>query len=141
MLHLQILFHYSVGSVRDVVHNDVQINFIRFVTIRVEGLTHLDTIGMVQHLQNLKLSVLVALVLKDFLDGHSLSGFRDSCFKYNSERTISDNLLCVVSEALLKTKKFSNLNLNPLKVNTAMHIFSGLEVFLYLPHSACPLST
>jgi hypothetical protein len=85
---------------------------------------------MVQHLQNLKLSVLVALVLKDFLDGHCLSSFSDCCFKYNSKRTISDNLLCVVSEALLKTNKVNNLNLNPLQLIPPSNFLAVLQCLM-----------
>ena len=58
---------------------------------------------MVQYFQNLQLSVLVALVLEYFFDGHSLSCLRNGRFENHSKGAISNNFLSVVSETLLIT--------------------------------------
>ena len=60
---------------------------------------------MMEHLQDLELSVLVALVLKHLLDGNSLASFRDRGLEDDSKGPIANNLLSVVSEALLLEKE------------------------------------
>ena len=40
---------------------------------------------MVEHLEDLKLSILVPLVLEDLLDGHGLASLRDSRLENHSE--------------------------------------------------------
>ena len=85
LLHLEVLFHDAVGGIRNVVHNDVEVDLIWLVPIGVKRLAHFDAVRVVEHFQNLELSVFVALVLKDFLDCHSLSSFRDDGFEHNSE--------------------------------------------------------
>jgi len=52
-------------------------------------------------LQNLELSVFVPLVLEDLLDGYCLPSLSYGCLKYNPKRSISDNLLSIVSQTLL----------------------------------------
>ena len=85
LLHLEVLLHHTVGCVWDVVHNNVQIDFVRLVSISVERLPHFDTVRMVQHFQDLELSVFVPFVLEYLLDGHCLSCFRNSSFEDDSE--------------------------------------------------------
>ena len=85
LLHLEVLLHHTVGCVWDVVHNNVQIDFVRLVSISVERLPHFDTVRVVEHFQYLKLSVFVPFVLEYFLDGHCLSRLRYRCFEDNSE--------------------------------------------------------
>ena len=53
---------------------------------------------MVKHLQDLQLTVLVALVLKDFLDGDCLTSLRNCRLKHDTERAITDYLLRIVGE-------------------------------------------
>ena len=101
LFHLKVLLHHSVGGVGDVVHHNVKIDFIRLVSICVERLSHLDAVGVVQHLQDGKLSVFVSLVLEHFLDGDGLSGFGDGGLEDHSKRPVTDNLLGVVSHRLL----------------------------------------
>ncbi len=101
LLHLQVLLHDAVGRVRNEIHHNVQVDLVLLVTIRVEGLAHLHTVGVVQHLQNLQLSVLVALILEHLLDGDCLACLRDRGLKDDAERAISNDFLSVVSEALL----------------------------------------
>ena len=46
LFHLEVLFHYSVSRVGNIIHDNIQIDFIRLVTISIETLTHFNTIGM-----------------------------------------------------------------------------------------------
>lgn len=102
MFHFEVLLHDAVSGVRDVVHHDVQVDLVWFVSIGVERLPHFNTVRVVEHFQNLELSVLVALVLEDFLDGDGLAGFRNDCFEHNTKGAISNDFLRVVSKTLLK---------------------------------------
>ena len=56
---------------------------------------------MVEHLEDLKLSILVPLVLEDLLDGYCLARLRNSRFETHTEGAIADNFLSIISEALL----------------------------------------
>jgi hypothetical protein len=85
LLHLEVVFHHAVSRVLYIVHNNIKVDFIRFISIRVKRLAHLDTVRMMEHFQNLQLSVLVALILEDFLDSHRFSRLGNRCFKHNSE--------------------------------------------------------
>lgn len=101
LLHLQVLFHDTVCGIWDVVHHHIKVNFLWLVSVGVKRLTHFDAVRVVKHLENLQLSVLVALVLEHLLDGHGLACLRNCCLEDDSERTVSDDLLRVVREALL----------------------------------------
>ena len=109
MLHLEVLLHHTVGRIRNEVHDNVQVDFVWLVTISVEGLAHLDAIGVMQHLEDLQLSVLVALVLEDLFDGDCLASLSDRRFEDNTEGAISDNFLGVVREALLLFDKHTKM--------------------------------
>ena len=100
LLHLVELLHHSVGSVRNVIHDDVQIHLIWLLSIGVEALPHFDAVRVMQHLEDGELPILVPFVLEHFFDGYSLSGFGDSRFEYDSERSITNNFFSVVSHAL-----------------------------------------
>ena len=66
-----LLLNDLVEIVREVVHNNVQILRITFVSEKT--VLHDEIIRMFEHRQYLMLSIFVFLVLKDFLDGNSLS--------------------------------------------------------------------
>jgi hypothetical protein len=53
---------------------------------------------MFEHLEDLQLTVFVALILEYLLNGDSLTCLCDSCFENNTEGTITDDLLCVIGE-------------------------------------------
>ena len=59
---------------------------------------------MMEHFQDLKLSVFVPFILEDFLDGHCLASLRYRRFEDNSEWAISNDLFSVIGEALLKNE-------------------------------------
>ena len=105
LFHLEILLHDTVGGIRNEVHHHIQVYFFRLVSIGVERLSHFDTVGMVQHFQNLQLSVLISLILEHLFDGYGFPSLSNCRFKHNSKRSISNDLLSIVSETLLKSKK------------------------------------
>jgi hypothetical protein len=53
---------------------------------------------MFEHLEDLQLTVLVAFILENLLNGDCLTCFSDCGFEDNSERAITDDLLCVIGE-------------------------------------------
>lgn len=74
LLHFEVALHNSVYSLWDVVHDDVEINFLCFVTGGVECMAHSDDVRVVEFLHDLELAVFVAAVLINFLDGDGLPG-------------------------------------------------------------------
>ena len=63
----------STHSFGDVVHYNVQINFVLLVTLCVERMSERDHVRMVEFFHNLELSIFIALILVHFLDRHHLS--------------------------------------------------------------------
>ena len=55
---------------------------------------------MMQDLQNLQFTILVALVLEHLFDGDTLPGLRYCGFENDSEGAITNNFLCVVGHTL-----------------------------------------
>jgi hypothetical protein len=90
------LLHDAIKCVWNKVHYDVKINLIRLLPICVEKLSHFNAVWVMKSLQNFKLTVLVALVLEDFLDCDGLSGFGDSSLEDNTERAVPDNLFGII---------------------------------------------
>lgn len=78
LLHFEVLFHYSVGSVGNEVHYYVEIDLLRLVSISIEALSHFDAVWMMEHLENCKLTIFIPLVLENLLDGNSLACFSNS---------------------------------------------------------------
>jgi len=85
LLHLYVLLHDSVKRVWNEVHHNIQIDLIGLVSISIEELSHLNAIGMMKSLQNLKLSVLISFVLEDFLNSYCFSSLSDGCLEYNAK--------------------------------------------------------
>ena len=75
LLHFEVVLHDFVKSIRNEVHDDVEVDLIRFVAVSVEELSHLNAVGVVQSLQNLELSVLVSLVLEYLLNCYHFPSF------------------------------------------------------------------
>ena len=105
LLHLEVVLHYSVRSVLDVVHDNVQVDLVWLLAVGVEGLTHLNAVRVVQHLEDLQLTILVALVLEDLFDGNSFASFCYRCLENYAKRAIANDFFSVVSERLLLQKK------------------------------------
>jgi hypothetical protein len=85
LLHLHVVSHDSVHGFRDVIHNYVEVDLILLVSSSVEGMLHCDNVWMEELLHNLKLSVFIALVLVDLLDGDCFASFSDSGLVYHSK--------------------------------------------------------
>jgi hypothetical protein len=58
-----------------VLGDDVQIDLVLVLAVSVIGLVELETVGVVQHFDDLQLTVLVVLVLEDSLNGYLLTRF------------------------------------------------------------------
>lgn len=67
---------------------------------------------MVEHLQDLQLSVLVALILEHLLDSDSLASFCNCGLENDAKGPISNDLLSVISEALLLQQETSETRLD-----------------------------
>jgi len=83
-----VFFDEGVESLWDVVHDEVQIDLILLKSqikdifaLREILVPEFDTVGVVDVLDDLVLSVLVALVLEDLLDGHCLFGLTVDCLE------------------------------------------------------------
>lgn len=134
LLHLQILLHHAVRSIRDVVHYNVEVDLFGFVTVSVEWLAHFNAVRVVKHLQYLQLSILVSLVLEHLLDGHGLSRFRDGGLENHAKRSISNDFLSVICETLLYTQREKELEVS----NGGGIIWRmGRRAFYYLQRVAC----
>ena len=94
------LFHHSISRVWDIVHHNIQVNFVWLITVCVETLSHLYTVGVMEHFKNCQLSIFVPFVLEHFLNSHSFPGLGDGCFEYHTEGTIPYNFFSVVGQAL-----------------------------------------
>ena len=63
---------------------------------------------MVEHFQDLQLSILVPFVLEYFFDGDSFTSLCDRSLEHHSKGAVADDLLCVIGETLLKSNQFKN---------------------------------
>jgi len=98
-LALVVMFQNSEDCLLHVIHDDVQIYFIFFVSLCVEGVLQSDDIRMEQFFHYLQLSILVSFILVNFLDGHFLICLIDYGLVNNAKRTITYDSLGVVREA------------------------------------------
>jgi len=105
LLHLQVLFHDAVRRVGNEIHHYVQVHLLGLVSVRVERLAHFHAVRVMQHLQNLQLTIFVALVLENLLDRDSFPGLGNRGLEHHAERSVSDNFLSVVSERLLQAEQ------------------------------------
>ena len=128
LLHLMELLHHSICCVRDVVHYYVKIYLVWLVSISIETLSHLNAIRMMQHFQNSQFSILIPFVLEYFLDSYCFSSFGNGCFEYNTERSISNNFLSIISHALNYIVLDWNISITYLLFLTT----SGLLIIIFL---------
>lgn len=73
-------------------HNHIKVNFVWSISVCVEKMLHFYAEWVLKNFQNLKLSVLVPLILENFLNSNMLTGLRIACFVDHSKRPISNNL-------------------------------------------------
>ena len=105
LLHFEVLLHDAIGRVGDEVHDNVEVDLLGLVAVSVERLAHLDAVRVVQHLQDLQLTVLVSLVLEHLLDRHCFTCLRNCGLEDDSKGTIADDFLRIISEALLLSEE------------------------------------
>ena len=101
LFHFKVLLHYSVGRIRNIVHNDIQIHLIWFISISVETLSHFNAIWMMQHFQNSELTIFISLILKDLLNGDCFTGFSNGSFEYDTKWAITNDFFSIVGHTLL----------------------------------------
>jgi len=99
LFHLHIVSHDSIDSLWNIIHDYVKIHLVSLIISScVKGMFHRNNVGMKQFLHDLKFSILVPLILIDFLDGNSLSSFGHPGLINYSERPVSNDPLCIVSQ-------------------------------------------
>lgn len=98
LLHFDIVSHNSVHCLGNVIHDNIEVHFIRLVASRVKGMLHRDYVGMEQLFHYLKFSVLVALVLVDLLNSDALASLCNSCLVDDSKRSISNDSLSIIGQ-------------------------------------------
>mmetsp|Transcript_7402 Transcript_7402/g.16726 ORF Transcript_7402/g.16726 Transcript_7402/m.16726 type:complete len:262 (-) Transcript_7402:188-973(-) len=98
LLHFVVVLHHTVHCIGTVLHHDIQVCFSWFLARSIEGMFQLDDIGMSQFLHYLKLTILVALVLEDLLDGNRLACLHDLCLVDDPEGTTAQHAFRIVSE-------------------------------------------
>lgn len=73
LLHLVVVFQNTVYGLRNVVHDNVEINFILLVALSVKSMSQGDNIRMKQFLHYLQFTILVPLVLVHFLNSNDIT--------------------------------------------------------------------
>ena len=96
LFHFDVMFHHSIDSFRNEVHNDVEEHFLRLVSWSVERMFHLNYTGMFEFFHNLQLSVFVPFVLEYFLDGDHFPSFSYSSLINDTKGPITNDSLSVV---------------------------------------------
>lgn len=102
LFNFEVLFHDSISSIRNVVHDDIEVHLILVFSISVKTLSHLYAVRVLQHLQNLKFSVFVSFVLENLLDCHCFSSFGNCSLEDDSKGSITNDFLSVVGVWLYK---------------------------------------
>jgi hypothetical protein len=92
------VFEDAEDCLRDIVHNHIKVDFIRFVSLGVESMFKGDYVGVVHLLHNLQFSILISLVLVYFLYSHLFIVLIDCGLENHSERPITNYSFSIVSE-------------------------------------------
>ena len=101
LFHFHILFHDSVQCIRNEIHDHIQVNFIRFLSISIEKLTHLDAVCMMKSFKNFKFTVLIAFILEHLFNSDSLASFCDCSLEHDTKRSVANDFLSIVCQTLL----------------------------------------
>ena len=105
LFHFQVLLHHAIGRVGNKVHDNIEVDLLGLVAVSVERLAHLDAVRVVQHLQDLQLTVLVPFVLEHLLDRHRFACLRNRGLEDHTKGTVADDFLRIISEALLLSEE------------------------------------
>ena len=79
LLHLVVVLEDAVDRLRNVVHYDVQVDFILFVSLGVKGMLECNDVRVLQFFHDLQLSILIPLILVHLLYGNNFSSLSPSC--------------------------------------------------------------
>ena len=101
LLALVVVLEDAEDSLRHVIHDNVQVDLVVLVALRVERMLQRDDVRVVELTHDLQLSVLVPLVLVDLLDGDGRVQLDAGGLVDDSERAVADDALSIVSEARL----------------------------------------
>ena len=96
--HFIVMFENSENSLRNIIHYNIQINLIFFVTLGIKRMLKCNYVWVKKFFHYLELSVFVSFILINFFDCNLLTVFINSCLEYYTKWTISYYSLCVVSE-------------------------------------------
>lgn len=103
LLHLVVVTDNPLHSLGNVVHDDIQVDFVFTFAFGVEGMIQSYDVPVVELPHNLQLSTLVVLVLVDLLDGHYLilAAFALSPgLVHDTERAVSNHPFSSIGELL-----------------------------------------
>lgn len=101
--HLFFAFVVMLQNTEDrllyVVHDDVEIDLIFLIALRVEGMPELNDVGVKEFLHYLELPVLIPFVLVHFFDRHFLIGFVHNGLEHDAEGAVSNYALRIIGVA------------------------------------------
>ena len=117
------MFENAEDCLLNIVHDDVEIDLVLLIALCVEGMLELNDIRMLELLHYLQFSILIPLVLVNFLYCDFLICFVHDCLEHHSKRSVSNDTLRIVSitrgllvslHFLLATSRFQYLRLSSL---------------------------
>ena len=92
------MLQYAKDSLRHIVHDHIEVDLIRFISLCVECMLQSDHVRMIQFLHDLQLPILIPLVLINLLDGDLVIVFIDRGLENYTERAVANHTVGVVSE-------------------------------------------
>ena len=96
--HFIVMFENSENSLRNIIHNNIQINLIFFITLGIKCMLKCNYIWVKKFFHYLEFSIFVSFILINFFDCNLLAIFINSCLEHYTKWTISNYSLCVVCE-------------------------------------------
>ncbi|GJN38052.1 hypothetical protein PR202_gb27060 [Eleusine coracana subsp. coracana] len=88
LVGVAVVLKHAVQRLRDILHHEVQEQLVPWCC-RKEAVFQADDVGVIHRPHNLQLAVLVTLVLKHLLDGHSLSRLQTLSLKDKKTNSVS----------------------------------------------------
>mmetsp|Transcript_9353 Transcript_9353/g.23285 ORF Transcript_9353/g.23285 Transcript_9353/m.23285 type:complete len:346 (+) Transcript_9353:247-1284(+) len=93
LLGFGVVPRHAVHGLRDEVHHEVQVGLVRLLSFRVEIVVKSSHVAVVQHLHDLQLTVLEALILQHLLDGDLLLVLPDDRLVDHTEGAVPNDTL------------------------------------------------
>jgi len=101
LLHLDVVAHHPVNCFWDIIHNNIEVDLILLVASGIEGMLHLNDVGVEQLFHDLQLSVLIPLVLINLFDCYSFSCLSNSSLVNDTKRPVTNYSFSIVSKGSL----------------------------------------